>query len=192
MRKPEREPWVFTSRLIIVVSMEKFWSRSKICDINSPPPPLPFHSLKKNQLKLIKILRRKNSLTYALLYWTTADKYHIKVSLPTKKEGIHVIKYNSIKMTKSNLYQNYKLSLKYQNVVTPILGGKFLLPNLNLQCRIHVLSKHCISSTIRSWDNDRFCVLSKGCMSLDDKSFMPIRQRYLYDYNTINTFQSIS
>ena len=35
------------------------------------------------------------------------------------------------------------------------------------------------------------CVLSKGCMSLNDESFVPIRQQYLYDYYTINTLQSI-
>ena len=55
------------------------------------------------------------------------------------------------------------------------------------------------------WPIKRSYVLSKGRMSifssllllkdrlsLNDESLIPIRQRYLYDYYTINTFQSIS
>ena len=83
-------------------------------------------------------------------------------------------------------------SLTYQNVVIQFLAGIFY-------CQIGIYnakSMICISRPIRSQDNDRFCVLSKSCMSLNDKFFLPIQKRYFYDnliddYYTINTFQII-
>ena len=61
-------------------------------------------------------------------------------------------------------FKQYNSSHTYQNVVTQFLAGNFLLQNWNLQCRIHILSKHHISMPIRNRDNDEFCLLSKGRM----------------------------
>ena len=85
---------------------------------------------------------------------------------------------------------------KYHNVAyiwkcrNSIFGGKFLLQIWNLQCQIHVLSKHRTSRPIRSQDIDRFVFYQKVVFSWSYQKvvchwmispFVPVRQQYLYE-----------
>ena len=72
----------------------------------------------------------------------------------------------------------------------------------NLESTMPVLSKHRTSMPIRNRDIDRSVfyqkvvsinrslILSKGRMSLNDESFVPIRQRYLYESIILKKYMS--
>ena len=92
----------------------------------------------------------------------------------------------------------------YENVVTQFLAGNFyckfgiynaksmfcqnIVPLGQLEAEILID----LCSIKRSYSINRFLILSKGRMSLNDQSFVPIRQRYLYEsIIQKNTFQSI-
>ena len=92
----------------------------------------------------------------------------------------------------------------YENVVTQFLAGNFyckfgiynaksmfcqnIVPLGQLEAEILID----LCSIKRSYSINRFLILSKGRMSLNDESFVPIRQRYLYEsIIQKNIFQSI-
>ena len=102
------------------------------------------------------------------------------------------------------LISNSISSPTYKNVVTQFLAGNFyckfgiynaksmfcqnIVPLGQLEAEI--LIDLCYIK--RSYSINRFLILSKGRMSLNDQSFVPIRQRYLYEsIIQKNTFQSI-